>query len=188
MRGKKALKILDRIELVDPCPIKNFYETATVQESGWFCDRCEKKVHDFSKLSAKQIAKLFRETGGEICASISRDADGRVITAEPAERNLFAAGIIFAATTLAASTAAADRVMPNERLMAAQPVAKAEAERAEGALPSPPPDGSRIEESQLIIPSPTATPTATPTPPPKAKDDSKTKQMTTPGRVILKKK
>src|SRR5450432_248011 len=44
-----------------------------------FCESCQKTVHDLSRLTRREAAKLLRSSRGGLCAKISFDPQGRIV-------------------------------------------------------------------------------------------------------------
>jgi len=78
-----------------------------------FCYLCQKTVHDFSKLSKKEILELLDNSGDSFCASISRRVDGSIITKETPSNSLFYSGVMLAGTALLTSTVSAETLTEN---------------------------------------------------------------------------
>ena len=108
MRSKSKLKILDQLAVTKPCAAEDFEAISEPRGNGWFCHHCEKQVHDFSKLSKKEILALVETSGGHFCASIQRRPNGSIITKEPPASSLFYGGVLLAGTSLFASSALAE--------------------------------------------------------------------------------
>lgn len=52
-----------------------------------FCPECGCHVHDFSRMTRKEVGRLLKVSTGRVCGRITRDEHGRVIYAR--ERNQF---------------------------------------------------------------------------------------------------
>jgi hypothetical protein len=47
------------------------------------CVSCDRQVHDFAAMTPRQIERLVAETGGHLCARITRRQDGSLIMLKP---------------------------------------------------------------------------------------------------------
>lgn len=147
MASKSKFKILNELTIGSPCQAEDFSRITEPRDRGWYCNHCEKRVHDFSRLSKAEIVKLVEESGGDLCASIARRPDGSIITSEPPSRSLFSAGVFLASTAMLASSASA------------QSAPQASAPQHSGVENTISLGGvANIE----VAPSPTPSPTATP--------------------------
>jgi Carboxypeptidase regulatory-like domain len=48
-----------------------------------FCQACSKHVHDFAQLTPREISGLLRASRGQLCARLTHDAAGRLVTLPP---------------------------------------------------------------------------------------------------------
>lgn len=48
-----------------------------------YCEQCDKNVYDFSKMTATEVAALLATLQGSVCARITWQTDGSVLTEEP---------------------------------------------------------------------------------------------------------
>jgi hypothetical protein len=95
--------ITDRIRVASPC--RTSWEGMRGDERRRYCVECERHVYDFAQLTAREVAGLIEATGGALCARLTRDGDGRLVTlAPPAAAEPFGAR---RATPLAAAAVAA---------------------------------------------------------------------------------
>jgi hypothetical protein len=103
---------LDDMEIAQSCSTD--WESMTGDEKIRFCVECNKDVYNFSAMTKRQAELLLQKTGGQICARITRDIDGAVITAgSPVGLNLvnlraskFASAVVTAALSLSSTVAA----------------------------------------------------------------------------------
>lgn len=72
---------LDRLAILSPCP--ESWQAMNGDERTRFCSRCQKHVYDLAALEAREIDALIEATQGRLCARITRDRSGRMITREP---------------------------------------------------------------------------------------------------------
>ena len=73
---------LNRLTIASPC--LESWQTMSGGEHTRFCARCEKHVYDLAALEAREVEALIQATQGRLCARITRDRSGRMITREPA--------------------------------------------------------------------------------------------------------
>jgi hypothetical protein len=79
-----------------------------------FCIECKKNVYNFSAMTRREAELLLQKTGGQICARITRDVDGTVITANPPvglnlvnlRASKFASAVVTVALTLSSAIVA----------------------------------------------------------------------------------
>jgi len=62
------------------------------------CELCDRQVHNFAAMTAKHIDKLVRESGGKLCARITRRGDGSLVTLESRSRASVAAQVVASAS------------------------------------------------------------------------------------------
>jgi Carboxypeptidase regulatory-like domain len=72
---------LNRLVIASPC--QESWQTMSGGESTRFCSRCQKRVYDLAALEACEIDTLIEATQGRLCARITRDRSGRIVTREP---------------------------------------------------------------------------------------------------------
>ena len=72
---------LNRLVIASPC--QESWQTMSDGESTRFCSRCQKRVYDLAALEAREIEALIQATQGRLCARITRDRSGRIVTREP---------------------------------------------------------------------------------------------------------
>jgi hypothetical protein len=103
---------LDNMDIAQSCSTD--WESMTGDEKIRFCIECKKDVYNFSAMTRREAELLLQKNSGKICARITRDADGTVITANPpAGLNLvnlraskFASAVVTAALSLSNTVAA----------------------------------------------------------------------------------
>jgi hypothetical protein len=78
---KKSNRVLDRVSIARPCA-SDWNQMAGDGQTR-FCSACNKKVHDFSKMSRQQAARIVIASCGKLCARITRDGNGSIISLEP---------------------------------------------------------------------------------------------------------
>lgn len=72
---------LNRIAISSPCP--ESWQAMSGDERTRFCSRCQKHVYNLAALEAREIDALIEATQGRLCARITRDRSGRIVTREP---------------------------------------------------------------------------------------------------------
>ena len=76
-------KGLDRLRIASPCASP--WEAMRGDGRRRFCAECERHVYDFAQLTAREAAGLVEATGGALCALLTRDGAGRLVTLPPPE-------------------------------------------------------------------------------------------------------
>jgi hypothetical protein len=72
---------LDRLRVASPC--RSPWEEMRGDGRRRHCLQCDRQVYDFAHLTVREAAGLIEATGGEICARLTRDGAGRLVTLEP---------------------------------------------------------------------------------------------------------
>ncbi len=72
---------LNRLVISSPCT--ESWQAMSGEERTRFCSRCQKRVYDLAALEAREIDALIEATQGHLCARITRDRSGRMVTREP---------------------------------------------------------------------------------------------------------
>jgi|SRR5690349_14852606 len=72
---------LNQMAISSPCA--ESWQTMSGGEHTRFCLRCQKPVYDLATLEAREIEALIEATEGRLCARITRDRSGRLVTREP---------------------------------------------------------------------------------------------------------
>ena len=72
-----ALPILSQVSIKQPCLMS--WSEMDGDAAKRFCEHCQKHVHNFSEMSAQNVAQLIG-SGESICAKIQRRSDGSIIT------------------------------------------------------------------------------------------------------------
>ena len=72
-----------------------------------YCDACDKHVHNFSAMTAREIERLVREREGRLCARVAFRVDGSVETLDGDSQPSVAARLILASSLLMPSALAA---------------------------------------------------------------------------------
>lgn len=75
------------------------------------CESCDKQVHNFTAMTAKQVEQLIWEKQGRLCARVAHRPDGSIVTMDRASQPSMAARVVLAAS-FAVSTAAAAQSGP----------------------------------------------------------------------------
>jgi hypothetical protein len=94
--GRRALPF--QVEVSSPCP--ESWETMTGTARRRHCDSCNKHVHNFAVMRPAEIERTIIDSGGHICARLTRRMDGSLVTIGSFSRSTparMAAGIAFAA-------------------------------------------------------------------------------------------
>lgn len=137
-----SLSVLPNLDIVRPCPLKDFSKDFQCQGVHNFCTLCKETVYTLSEMSEDEICSLLEEKQGHFCASVERHPDGSLVTKD--SRAKFLPQALVASSLLIASNAAADQ------------------EILRGGVTASPPIPGKIAISEVAQASPT--PTATPTP------------------------
>ena len=184
MRSKNKLKILNQLAVTKPCEAEDFESISEPRGNGWFCHHCEKEVHDFSKLSKKEILKLVENSGGHFCASIQRRPDGSIVTKEPPSNSLLYSGVLLAGTSLFASSAMAEsppvlgEVVVDESAILEAPI------RGDVAIPAATP-GANCDADENMGKPPVQTSTPTQQQPPNSAATPSHQNTMETGRVAI---
>jgi hypothetical protein len=85
--------------------------TGTVSKR--FCASCDKHVHDFASMTARQVDDLIVATGGALCARVTNSIDGSVVTANevarmPAVSSILSIAMVFGVGAMGSSALAQD--------------------------------------------------------------------------------
>jgi len=72
---------LQRLQVASPCP--SSWEAMHGDACRRHCLKCDKPVYDFAQLSPREIAGLIEASRGKLCARLTRDDWGRLLTLEP---------------------------------------------------------------------------------------------------------
>lgn len=72
--------ILASIRIASPCPAR--WDDMTGDDRSRFCAQCEKHVYHLSGMTAEDIATLFIEKEGDLCALFYKRSDGTMLTAD----------------------------------------------------------------------------------------------------------
>src|SRR5689334_15577210 len=72
---------LQRLQVASPCD--SSWEAMHGDERRRQCLQCDKPVYDFAQLSAREIAGVIKASQGKLCARLTRDDWGRLLTQEP---------------------------------------------------------------------------------------------------------
>jgi hypothetical protein len=111
MRRKLKLKILDSTPCTRP------WNTLQGGDRERYCAACDKHVHNFAAMTAREIERLVRERDGRLCARVVYRADGSIRTADGASQPSVAARLVLASTlvfptALAAQSAGGTNEVP----------------------------------------------------------------------------
>src|SRR5436305_11455599 len=74
-------KDLERLRVASPC--ESSWEAMRGDGRRRYCAECERHVYDFAHLTAREAAGLVEATGGALCARLTRDGAGRLVTLAP---------------------------------------------------------------------------------------------------------
>lgn len=72
---------LQRLRVESPCPAS--WESMQGDERRRHCLQCDKPVYDFSQLTPREIAGVIEASQGHLCARLTRDEGGRLVTRKP---------------------------------------------------------------------------------------------------------
>jgi hypothetical protein len=78
---KKTNGVLDRVSIAQPCV--SDWSQMTGDDQTRFCGECNKQVYDFSKMTRAQAERLVIASRGHLCARITRNDAGSIVTLEP---------------------------------------------------------------------------------------------------------
>jgi hypothetical protein len=68
---------LNNLRIRTPC--RKSWEEMSGDNRTRFCDSCAKTVHDLSRYTRKEAARLMRDSEGGLCARICHDSKGNVV-------------------------------------------------------------------------------------------------------------
>lgn len=94
-------------ELAIPSPCTQAWDGMTGTATKRHCESCQKHVHNFARMTPRQIDRVIAENRGHLCARITRRADGSLVTAQELAGSSFAAKAASLLLGAAISTAAA---------------------------------------------------------------------------------
>ena len=72
---------LSRLAIGSPCPTA--WDGMQGDERRRYCRECERQVHDLGQMTPREIAALIEASRGHLCARITRDSHGRIVTLDP---------------------------------------------------------------------------------------------------------
>jgi hypothetical protein len=72
---------LQRLRVASPC--QSPWEEMHGDGRRRHCMQCDRQVYDFVQLTAREAAGLIEASGGALCARLTRDGAGRLVTLEP---------------------------------------------------------------------------------------------------------
>jgi len=72
---------LQRLQVASPCT--SSWEAMDGDGSRRHCLQCDKPVYDFAQLTPREIAGVIQASQGKLCARLTRDDWGRLLTLEP---------------------------------------------------------------------------------------------------------
>ena len=72
------------------------------------CAACDKQVHNFAAMTAREVEQLVRDKEGRLCARVTYREDGSICTLDGHSQPSLAAGIALAASLALGSSAAAE--------------------------------------------------------------------------------
>src|SRR5262245_3181034 len=79
---RHSLEVLDGIRIADPCPMS--WGGMRGGEQARHCSRCDKTVHDLSKLTTAAAVALVGDPNQRACVRVARFTDGTVVTRDRA--------------------------------------------------------------------------------------------------------
>jgi hypothetical protein len=77
---KKRPSKLDRLQIPEPCSVG--WERMTGDENRRFCSACNKHVYNLSTMTRRQAEAILATSRGNLCARVTRKADGTVLTTD----------------------------------------------------------------------------------------------------------
>jgi hypothetical protein len=72
---------LQRLQVASPC--SSSWEAMDGDERRRHCLQCDKPVYDFAQLTPREITGVIQASQGKLCARLTRDDRGRLLTLEP---------------------------------------------------------------------------------------------------------
>lgn len=72
---------LSRLAIGSPC--STAWDGMQGDERRRYCRECERQVHDLGQMTPREIAALIEASRGHLCARITRDSHGRIVTLDP---------------------------------------------------------------------------------------------------------
>src|SRR5215216_2642421 len=72
---------LQRLQVASPCP--SSWEAMHGDERRRHCLKCDKPVYDFAQLTPREIGGVIEASQGGLCARLTRDDWGRLLTLTP---------------------------------------------------------------------------------------------------------
>jgi len=95
-----------KLKIISSTPCPQPWSGMQGTERDRHCEACNKRVHNFAAMSARQIEQLICENEGHLCARVTYRPDGSIRTIDGPTQPSIAAGLVLA-TSLAFSTSAA---------------------------------------------------------------------------------
>jgi hypothetical protein len=93
--------VLPKIKIASPCSAR--WEEMAGDEQSRFCTQCDKRVYNFTQMSAEQISGLILEKEGRLCVRFYQRADGTMLTEDcPVGAGRFVRKVKLAACTVVA--------------------------------------------------------------------------------------
>jgi hypothetical protein len=74
-----ASEFLGRVKIASPCHAR--WQDMTGDDRSRYCPKCQKRVYNFSAMSAEEVADLIRAKEGKLCGRFYRRRDGTMLTA-----------------------------------------------------------------------------------------------------------
>lgn len=75
-----ANELLAKVRVASPCHAR--WEDMSGDERSRHCRQCDKRIYNFSAMSANEAAELIRATEGKLCGRFYRRADGTMLSAD----------------------------------------------------------------------------------------------------------
>lgn len=79
--SKKSLRIIDALEVKNPCPVSQ--DQLRGNKNGDWCEGCEKQVYDVAKYTPLGLTTLLLVKRGKICVKLQKNEDGRILYKQP---------------------------------------------------------------------------------------------------------
>ena len=109
MLGKDCVSMARRalqfhVEVSSPCSEAWDAMKGTARQR--HCAQCNKQVHNFARMTPREIAQLAVQTGGHLCGRITNREDGSLVTLEPGRHSLPLANIAISTALMVVPAAA----------------------------------------------------------------------------------
>ena len=164
------------LRITRPCPAELASMPET--ESGWYCPRCEKPVHDLRRMTRREAEAFVRARGPGLCVRMKKGESGeaafRPEPALPAVRAVRGAAIALALAACGGGETTSVEVRPEPVVAPVQPPPVEAAPPAEPVAEPTPVEATAVpaaEEAAQEAPAEASEPGATTPPEPPAPED-----------------